>query len=622
MNIKPGGTAGLNLAYAVGFFAEDDSYVVTQLGGDSPFGSTLAALGSDYAVHISPDGAGWSVFAGLDITSPLGNGKGWYIRDRESGFVWSPFYLPVGEKADEYEVAFFPGQVTAFTLKNKIAASLTVAVLPNKPVEVWLVRLENRSARERSLSFTTYFEPRVGQDLEIGYRMREKLLLMRKSLSSPTDAHIASDMVLFHTSTLVPARIQTDKMRFMGQGRSLRNPLELDEAVDTQPECSSQNPLASFTVEIDLPIEGEAEFGFCVGVAHNANQAVELAKGLSRTSLIKEAVQMARMKWENAFSRTRLDSPDRVLNALVNTWLPYEAYAGWMRERTGGVCLDPAVATDYIRRFYSICAATPDMARESIVKFASGLSLTGTYSPDSRSFASLSLSELVWLPLVVARYILETGDACILAEPISLADSKGSQLTMQDLCERILEICSASREDAGPMFLRASRAWQDILGNPQTDVNKDIKEPQPLHQSAKSSEELVLPRRIRYLLAISKVLAEPGPREQFEQLFSADGAPTSDCAVACAALSKIVEELLGVKAVVDGLLLQPRLPDSWYDYQLIRVLRGDVYKVHVKRSLTPAKGQLAIYVDGSRISGQVIKEFGDGQEHLVEVIFC
>ncbi|MDH7601211.1 MAG: hypothetical protein QHI38_03585 [Armatimonadota bacterium] len=622
MNIKPSSTAGLNLAYAVGWFAEDDSFVVTQLGGESPLGSTLVGLGSDYAVHISPDGAGWSTFAGLDITSPLGTGKGWYIRDRETGAVWSPFFLPAGEKADDFEVRFFPGQVTAYALKNKIGASLTITALPNKPVEVWLVKLENRSARERSLTFTTYFEPCVGQGLETCYKTREKLLLMRRSLSSAVgDAAAVGDMVLFHGSTLTPVRFQTDKMRFIGDGRTLKNPLELDS--DAQPPCEGivENPAASFTVDIELPIEGEAEFGFYVGVARNPEHAIDLAKGLNKSSLVREAVHMARMKWESACSLVRLDSPDHVLNAFVNTWLPYEAYAGWMRQRTGGVCLDPLLVADCIRRYYPICAAVPDAARSSLVSFAAGLSLSGAYTEDNKNFASLPLSELIWLPLTVARYVVETGDAAILAETVQPLEGAGEELTLQDQCERILEICAASPSEAGPLFPRALIAWRDILescAQPRTAVEEILHSDRD-SQDPKDTQKL--PRRIRHMLAASALLNEARYRSLIEAFFASENAPVGDCAVACVAFTEITEKILGVLPLCEGLELSPHLPDSWHDYEITRQLRGDKYKIHVKRSLRPSKARVTVTVDGIPINDFVIPEFSDGLEHMVEVVF-
>ncbi|MGQ9455503.1 MAG: hypothetical protein ACUVRS_11370 [Armatimonadota bacterium] len=624
MNIRPGSTTGLSLAFAVGYFAEDESFVVTHLGGDSPFGSTLVSLNSEYAVHISPDGAGWSTFSGLDITSPLGNGKGWYIRDRESGYTWSPFLLPVGEKADEHYVSFLPGQVSAYTLKNKIAATINIATLPGKPVEVWLVRLENRSVRERNLTFTTYFEPCVGHVLETSYKSREKLLLMRSPLSSTSefeDMGSVGDIVIFHGSVLTPVKLQTDKQLFIGDGRTLKNPREVDGDIQSAPQGAVENPVASFTVEIDIPIEGEAEFGFYAGVAKNPEEAIELAKGLSKTSLIREAIHMARMTWERAHCTVKLDSPDHTLNALVNTWLPYEAYAGWMRRRTGGVCMDPMLVADRIRRFYSICGNASEAARESLLSFAANISANGTYSSDDASFTSLPLSELIWLPLATARYIVETGDASILAETITKDANASSEAVLQDCCERILAFCSSHPEQAGPLFHKALHAWEDV-----TDTKLDAKvihnsEPEGEPDQLVQQEHLALPRRIRHLLSLSQTLGTYELRDDFEQIFTAKGISESDCALACIAMSEIVEGLLGIQPCCDGFRLQPRLPDSWHDYEITRKFQGDIYRIHVKRSLRPARGNVTIYLDDKPLEGNLIPKFCDGQEHKVEIIF-
>jgi len=628
MNIRPGGTAGVSLAYAVGSFADaDDSFLVTQLGGESPFGSILASLGSDYAVSLSPDGSGRSMFAGLDITTPLGTGKGWYMRDSESGEVWSPFFAPVCEKSDEHEVAFLPGQVRAFTLKNKIASTLTVATLPDRPLEVWLVRIENRSATERSLTFTTYIEPCVGPGLETSYKDREKLMMMRRPLSSVgadgTD-QAGGDMVLFHSSTLTPVRYQTEKSEFIGEGRSLRNPCELDSDRQTGSDGPVAKAVASFTVEIELPIEGEAEFGFCMGVARSPDHALELTRGLSKIKLMAEAVQVSRTRWEELCSAVRIDTQDRSLDALVNTWLPYEAYAGWIRQRTGGVCLDPLLAADALRRFYSFCAAAPDACRESLLSFAAGISAAGTYSPDNDSVVMLPPGELLWLPACAARYVAETGDLGVLDEPVGLSTSSGCgagpELTLKEHCERILRLRATSAGAGDPMLQRTLETWS-MVTDPAPGLGSLLEgaESQRHADRPEHPEERSLPRRVRYLQSISPTLAEGEPRADMERVFGSDGAAATDSGVACLAHSEIVEYMLGVMAAGDGLRLRPKLPDSWDECRITRRFPGEFYRIHVTRSTAPARGTVSIVVDGEPVSGQMIPHFGDGCEHKVEV---
>ena len=621
MNIRPGGTAGVSLAYAVGSFADaDDSFLVTQLGGESPFGSILASLGSDYAVSLSPDGSGRSMFAGLDITTPLGTGKGWYMRDSESGEVWSPFFAPVCEKSDEHEVAFLPGQVRAFTLKNKIASTLTVATLPDRPLEVWLVRIENRSATERSLTFTTFIEPSIGPGLETSYKDRDKLLLMRRPLSAVEyTAEPNQDMVLFHSSTLTPLRYQTEKSEFVGEGRSLGSPRELDGTDQPASDGPAARAIASLTVEIELPIEGEAEFGFCFGVARSPEHAREVLRGLSKTRLMRDAIEASRKGWEELCSTVTIETQDRALDALVNTWLPYEAYAGWIRQRTGGVCLDPLLAADALRRVNALCGAAPDVCRESLLSFAAGISAAGTYSPDNESVMTLPPAELLWLPACAARYVAETGDAGVLAEPVGPSSGSGSgggpALTLKEHCERILRVCLNSDACGGPALDRALDIWWSATGG--------LPGPAPANQGLpdrpEHPEERSLPRRVRYLQSICPTLSEGEPRAHVERAFGSEGSPEGDSGVACLAHSEIVERILGVEAGCDGLRLRPRLPDSWNECRITRRFRGDIYRVHVTRSTAPAKGAVSIVVDGEPALGETIPYLGDGCEHEVRV---
>ena len=457
---------------------KDDAFVVTQLGGDSPFGGVLCSLGSDYAVHMSPDGSGRSVFAGLDITTPLGNGKGWYLRDSESGEIWSPFFGPVCEKADEHEVAFSPGQATAYALKNKIATTLTVATLPDRPLEVWLVRIENRSAIERSLTFTTYIEPCIGPDLEAGYKDRKGAAHAQASVGAGPPCvppckggreggRRYGPLPLQHPHARCATRPR--KSEFIGEGRSLRNPKELDSDQSTGTDGAAAKPIASLTVQIELPIEGEAEFAFCFGVAHSPEHAIELTRGLSKTRLAKDAVENSRKRWEELSSTLSMRSPDRSLNSLVNTWLPYEAYAGWIGQRTGGVCLDPAAAADALRRSLCVFARPPRRcAARACLSFAAGISASGAYSPDSESVMVLPAEELLWLAACTARYVAETGDVGVLAETIARRDGPG--LTLKEHCERAMRLCREANGVSEAML--EARAGAVVTGHRRERGNR------------------------------------------------------------------------------------------------------------------------------------------------------
>ncbi len=621
MNIRPTGTAGLHLTYAVGSFAaEDDALVIQQLGGDSPFGGVLCSMGSDYAVHVSPDGYGRSTYAGLDLTTPLGAGKAWYIRDCESGQVWSPFFSPVCEKADEHELSFLPGQVKAYTLKNKIASTLTIATVPDKSVEVWLLRLENHSADERRLSFTTYVEPCIGANLETTYKDRQKTLLMRRPLGAEGQGLAGfdgGDVVLFHSSTLVPVCLQTDKSAFLGDGRTLRNPQQLDQPVTVPPDHQTSKTIASFTIDIELPIEGEAEIGFCFGVARSPENALELVRGCSKVRLVSEAIEASRLRWERLSSAVQAASPDRALNALVNTWLPYDAYAGWIRQRTGGVCLDPNQAIDALRRLYALTATAPGMCRANLLDFAAGISIAGHYSPDNESTVVLPARDLLWLVYSTARYVAETGDVAVLAEAIPARGTAG--LNLEEHCERILRMY-AGDPSADPVLVESVLdTWAASTGS-CCDIDLEDRAGSLPADKSDQADSRGLPRRVRYFQSLTPAMADQPVREWVVSGLSSGGSHDGETGVACCAYSALVEVVLGLKPAADGLLISPRLPDDWDECRVIRQFRGDTYHISISRALSSGASTASMIVDGEPVLGNMIPLFGDGGQHTVDIV--
>lgn len=66
----------------------------------------------------------------------------------------------------------------------------------------------------------------------------------------------------------------------------------------------------------------------------------------------------------------------------------------------------------------------------------------------------------------------------------------------------------------------------------------------------------------------------------------------------------LTEEILGVKADFDGLILTPCLPSSWHGAYVERIFRGTTYKITYRRKGN--KGGQSIFVDGEKISENLI----------------
>ena len=628
MYIKPGGTANYQVPYVAGRFAEnEDAYLINQVGGVSAFGDVVCSLGSDYALEVSPDGTGRSWLGSTHITPPGGHGKACYIKDKETGEVWSAFYGPVCEKCDEYEVKYLPGQASVCSLKSKIASTLTLSSVPNCACEIWKVRLENRSARNRTLSVTTYVEPFIASVLEVTLRQHENTLLMRRPLSDINVSRSGSsspDLVLFHSSTLAPARYQTSKATFIGDARSLRNPAHIDDDELSGGDGVVTGAIASFTVEVDLPIEGEAEFGFSFGAAANAERALMLASSLSKMQTLDDAVNKARMQWNELSSTVRVKTSDRTFNALVNTWLPYETYAGWTKDRTRPSYLDPSRVADLLRRLYPLSATAHSACHNSLLSFAAGLSIVGSYTPDEQSLVTLPAAELLWLATCAARYVAETGDASVLSQSVPLRD--GPVLTLKEHCERAIRAClncsSSKLSEFHEILLeRTLRLWLRVCPDMKEAQEYLVdNEDRRLLERKDRSEEHNLPRRVRYLQSICPTLTENSLSNDLDVYLGQPDEPAGNVISDCCLYSLLTEHVLGISATAEGLSLDPHLPISWLECRIERRFREDTYNITITRSIGEAKIKTAIVVDGEPVLGTLLPYFGDGEMHNVEVV--
>jgi cellobiose phosphorylase len=81
-----------------------------------------------------------------------------------------------------------------------------------------------------------------------------------------------------------------------------------------------------------------------------------------------------------------------------------------------------------------------------------------------------------------------------------------------------------------------------------------------------------------------------------------------------------VDYILGIRPVLDGLLINPEIPANWSGYKVKRPFRGSVYNIEVKNPEKVSSGISNIKVDGKKILGNIIPGYHDGKNHTIEVL--
>ena len=78
--------------------------------------------------------------------------------------------------------------------------------------------------------------------------------------------------------------------------------------------------------------------------------------------------------------------------------------------------------------------------------------------------------------------------------------------------------------------------------------------------------------------------------------------------------------ILGVRPVMDGLLVDPRIPSSWPGFSVQREFRHAKYEIYVDNPTHLNKGVRRMMIDGKPTEGNIIPAFSDGKLHRVEAV--
>ncbi|HYN39901.1 MAG TPA: glucoamylase family protein, partial [Rhodospirillales bacterium] len=153
----------------LGGFDDDGREYVTILGpGQSTPAPWINVVANPtFGFQASTEGAGftWSVNSREHQLTPWSNdpvtdaaGEAFYLRDEDTGDLWSPTAAPVRHPSATYVARFGRGYCRFALSAHGIAADLLQYVPLADPIKISRLRLRNTSSRVRRLSITAYVE--------------------------------------------------------------------------------------------------------------------------------------------------------------------------------------------------------------------------------------------------------------------------------------------------------------------------------------------------------------------------------------------------------------------------------------------------------------------------------
>ncbi len=252
----------------------------------------------NYSIMISTAGGGYSKCNDLAVTrwkeDPTRDNYGSYIfiKDSVQDKLWSSTYQPLAELPEFYQVSFGEEKVEFRRRDGDISSHTQILVAPEDNVEIRHLTLTNHSSEARTLELTSYLEPVLGPPandldhpafsklfIQTEFLFSKNAILAGRRKRSSNDKDIwGLHVVVTDGDLLADIEYETDRMKFIGRGRTLSSALALFEEKSLSNTCGATlDPILSLRVKVQVPANGKLQVAFTTGLAPSHEKALELA---------------------------------------------------------------------------------------------------------------------------------------------------------------------------------------------------------------------------------------------------------------------------------------------------------------------------------------------------------
>lgn len=379
----------------------------------------------------------WSENSQMNRLTPWSNdpvtdapGEVLYLRDEETGDVWTPTPLPLGPGA-VVTVRHGQGYSRYASYSRHLKQELTVSVAPNDPVKIMRLRLSNEDTRVRHLTATYFAEWVLGSQRE---ETATRIVCERDARSG---AIVASNLwagdfagKLAFAGASQPARSATaDRREFLGKYGFVFQAAALERIDLAERFGPLLDPCAALMVDISLPPGESREVVFVLGEAAGLDEVRRLVHEHSDLERAAASLSAVCRQWDDILNTIQVSTPDAGLNLMMNRWLLYQVVACRVWARTSNYQSGGAYGfRDQLQDVMALVYSVPSEARSHILRSAARQFEEGDvqhwwHPPSGIGVRTRITDDLYFLPLVVHHYVSTTGDVQLLDETVPFITS-------------------------------------------------------------------------------------------------------------------------------------------------------------------------------------------------------
>ncbi len=251
-----------------------------------------------YHVMLTNAGGGYSRWKDLAVTRWREDGTrdNWgtfcYIRDVDTGAFWSTSYQPTLQKLKNYEAAFSQGRADFRGSYNKIETHTEIVVSPEDDIEMRRIHITNRSGRTKTIDVTSYAEvviaPAAADAMHPAFGNlfvqteiipgKNAIFCTRRPRSVDEKQPWMLHLMKVHGKNADEVSYETDRLAFIGRGKTLANPDAMKKAGPLSGgQGSVLDPIVAVRHRITLEPDEKVEIDMITGIGETREICQNLA---------------------------------------------------------------------------------------------------------------------------------------------------------------------------------------------------------------------------------------------------------------------------------------------------------------------------------------------------------
>ena len=476
-----------------GFSEEGREYVIVLGKGQQTPAPWINVIANEsFGFQVSESGAGytWSLNSRENQLTPWSNdpvsdptGEAFYIRDRDSGAIWSPTALPIRVESATYIARHGQGYSRFEHISHGVRSELTQFVSLTDSIKISILALENRSPQQRRLCVTAYLEWVLGftRTVSAPYIVTEMDYETGAMFArNPWHAEFGSRIAFVDFGGRQTAWT-ADRIEFLGRNGTLEQPAGLiGGTVLSGRTGAGLDPCSALQTTLELAPGERVELVLLLGQAQDRDSARGLIRRWRSADPRLELAAVCE-NWERLLGKVQVKTPDRAMDIMLNRWFLYQTLVCRFWARSAFYQAGGAYGfRDQLQDCMALVVTDPALVRTHIVRasqrqFREGDVQHWWHPPTGRGVRTHFSDDLVWLPYTVANYLAVTGDVSILDEHTHFLEGEAipperedvyfeprvseETATVYEHCARALDLRLATGEHGLPLM--GSGDWND-----------------------------------------------------------------------------------------------------------------------------------------------------------------